>query len=380
MIYREHSRAALRPQFARGQISDLELEETHVQNLLRCLPVGASGWTSDIDLGPLFFRLTLDSATEFLFGESILSQLAILRQNSHDGGAEFEWRNLAAAFDHGTSVLGVRARLAAFYWLYNPQSFRDDCRAINEFADACIDRRSKAMSHSEKSDRYVFLDELLKMTNDRVDIRSQLLNILLAGRDTTAGLLGWTIWSLARHPHIFHKLRTAILEEFGGFDDKNEITFTQLKNCSYLQYVMNEVLRLYPSVPINARQATKDTTIPRGGGPDGLSPVYVYKGQEVSYSVYVMHRRRDIWGPDADEFNPERWVGRKTGWEFLPFNGGPRICLGQQFALTEAGYVITRLLQRFDKIEKANASDEELHQYSVTTAPKNVFVRLHESK
>lgn len=64
-----------------------------------------------------------------------------------------------------------------------------------------------------------------------------------------------------------------------------------------------------------------------------------------------MHRRKDLWGPDADDFRPERWDGRRHGWEYLPFNGGPRICIGQQFALTEAGYVTVRLLQRFESIE-----------------------------
>lgn len=82
----------------------------------------------------------------------------------------------------------------------------------------------------------------------------------------------------------------------------------------------------------------------------GTSPVYIKKDEEVNYSVYVMHRRTDIWGPDASLFKPERWDGRKTGWEYLPFNGGPRICIGQQFALTEAGYVIVRLLQRFEGV------------------------------
>jgi cytochrome P450 len=64
-----------------------------------------------------------------------------------------------------------------------------------------------------------------------------------------------------------------------------------------------------------------------------------------------MQRREDIWGKDAAVFNPDRWVDRKVGWEYLPFNGGPRICLGQQFALTEVGYVLTRLIQKFDRIE-----------------------------
>jgi cytochrome P450 len=116
-----------------------------------------------------------------------------------------------------------------------------------------------------------------------------------------------------------------------------------------------------------------------GGGPDSQSPIYIKKGQEVNYVVHVMHHRKDIWGPDATQFNPERWIGRKPGWEFLPFNGGPRICLGQQFALTEAGYVIVRMLQRFDRIENGDPDNVPKHTYSVTTSPVKVPVRLHEA-
>lgn len=64
-----------------------------------------------------------------------------------------------------------------------------------------------------------------------------------------------------------------------------------------------------------------------------------------------MHSDPDFWGPDADHFNPERWEGRKFGFDYLPFNAGPRICIGQQFALAEVAYVTIRLLQRFDSID-----------------------------
>ena len=111
-----------------------------------------------------------------------------------------------------------------------------------------------------------------------------------------------------------------------------------------------------------------------------MAPVYVRKGQEVNYIVHVMHRRKDIWGEDAHEFRPERWEGKKVGWEFLPFNGGPRICLGQQFALTEAGYVIVRMLQRFDACEQLEEDSVVRHQYSLTTSPLRCMVRLREAE
>jgi cytochrome P450 len=126
----------------------------------------------------------------------------------------------------------------------------------------------------------------------------------------------------------------------------------------YLRAIINESQRLYPIVPSNSREAIRDTVLPHGGGPDGLSPILIPKG---AYTVFLsrgMHRREDIYGPDAEEFNPSRWLDNehpssplRPGWGYLPFNGGPRICIGQQFALTETSYVVVRLLQEFPVLE-----------------------------
>lgn len=98
--------------------------------------------------------------------------------------------------------------------------------------------------------------------------------------------------------------------------------------------------------------------------------------------VHVMQRAHNIWGADADEFKPERWVGRKTGWEFLPFNGGPRICLGQQYALTTAGYVVVRMVQRFESIgglvRHSEKDEGERFFFTATAGPVHVKVRLRE--
>jgi cytochrome P450 len=97
-----------------------------------------------------------------------------------------------------------------------------------------------------------------------------------------------------------------------------------------------EVLRLYPSVPINSRTANRTTTLPTGGGSDGTTPVLVRKGEAVGYCPYIMHRRQEIFGPDAEAFRPDRWLeegGRlfsTVGFGYLPFNGGPRVCLGRE--------------------------------------------------
>jgi hypothetical protein len=186
----------LRPQFARDQISDLELEEVHVQDLLKHLRTdpATDGWTRKVDLSPMFFRLTLDSATEFLFGESVDSQIAALPGASANNAAntsnKLDWAAFAPSFDSATMALGVRGRLSEKYWLYSPRSFHDRCKEVHKFADYYVnlaltsDLSTVKDSNLEKGthkEKYIFLAELVKATRDPVELRSQLLNILLAG-------------------------------------------------------------------------------------------------------------------------------------------------------------------------------------------------------
>lgn len=375
------SRGLLRPQFTREQVSQLELEESHIQKAMQALPVAANGWTAATDIQSIFFRLTIDSATEFLFGESVESQLGAIQ------GLKRIEDSFAGYFDNSQWVCAQRSRFERLAFIVNNKETRHSDQQVHAFVDKVVDRALKAAKNektapadAEKSGHYVFLNALVEVTQDPIELRSQLLNILLAGRDTTASLLSWTFLMLARNPEIFRKLRETIIETFGTYSNPQNLTFTALKNCQYLQYVMNESLRLYPVVPFNRRQAARDTTLPRGGGPDGESPVYLKKGNAVVYSVHVMHRRKDLWGEDAEEFKPERWSNRKAGWEYIPFNGGPRICIGQQFALTEAGYVIARLLQRFDQIEDVNPDQKPRWSMTLTAAPADlVTVRMHEA-
>jgi cytochrome P450 len=148
------------------------------------------------------------------------------------------------------------------------------------------------------------------------------------------------------------------------------------------------VLRLYPPVPASAFVAIEDTMLPTGGGKDGKHPIFIRKGQYVSSCIYAMHRRKDIYGLDAEIFRPERWEDKSLRpgyashfsllprytqlvliyhrWGYLPFNGGPRVCLGQQFALTELAYTTVRLLQEFETVESRDDSPwQELFMTSV---------------
>ncbi|KAJ8063806.1 hypothetical protein OCU04_007665 [Sclerotinia nivalis] len=380
------TRDMVRPQFTRDQISDLEVEERHVQDFMRAIDAKLQDqWTAEIDLQVLFFRLTIDSATEVLLGQSANSQLLKLPENHEK--AENTGIDFAAEFDNALSWTSLRCRFADKYWLASSKDFTNSCNRCNEYVDhfvqLALTRNSLGKSQDEDDvsgakKKYIYLDALAKETHDPVELRSQCLHLLLAGRDTTASLLGWLFLTLAQNPSYYRKLRNIIIEDFGTYENPSEITFSDLKRCRYLQYYMNEALRLYPPVPHNVRQANKDTTLPYGGGKDGKSKVFIPKGSVVEYSVFVMHRRKDIWGDDADEFRPERWEGKKIGWEFLPFNGGARVCIGQQFALNEAGYITVRLLQRFDMIESMETDPVIKHDYKLTDAPANgVKVKLH---
>ncbi|RAL03376.1 cytochrome P450 [Aspergillus ibericus CBS 121593] len=354
----EHSRAMLRPQFSRDQINDLNLEEKHVINMIKALQIDSEGWTAAVDLKPFFFRLTIDAATEFLFGESVMSQLGEAVSNDIPNKSLLGRREnrFSSAFDKAQYDIFRSGRMGRMYRLGHTSDLRKNVQEVHDFVDYYVER-------------YVFLNAIAEETQNPIELRDALLNILLAGRDTTASLLSWVMIVLSQNEAIFDRLRQTVLLEFGTYDNPREITFQKLKNCVYLQWTLKETLRLYAVVPINQRAATIDTTIPVGGGPDGEAPVFVPKGTEVYYSVHVMHRSKELWGDDADVFRPERWLGKKYGWDYLPSNGGPRICLDQQFALTEAGYVVVRLLQRFDKVTAAQENKKTGYRMTLTCAP-----------
>lgn len=352
-----HSRAMLRPQFTRQQISHLANIDRHCNVLLEIIMQRGTKEGQYVDLQPLFHKFTIDTATEFLFGESLNSL------NLEDSDVT-NVDDFGKALDECQSWMISRVRAGHFSNFIDSPKFHDAIKICKDLADKYVNKalerykkRKEAKNHDDETKSYIFLDELAKETQNPVQLRDQVLNLLVAGRDTTASLLSWTFYNLALHKDVFYKLRKNVLETYGT--DTDSISFESLKRCVYLRHVINETLRLYPIVPGNQRTAKVDTFLPHGGNDpskgalDESLPVFIPKGTQVNFSVFVLQRHPKFWGEDANKFIPERWIDKegKHPWDFLPFNGGPRICLGQQFALNEASFVIVRILQKFKDIE-----------------------------
>ncbi|KAF2190986.1 cytochrome P450 52A12 [Zopfia rhizophila CBS 207.26] len=341
-----NSRHLLRPNFVREQVADLEAFERHFRLMLKAIP--KDGKT--VDLQELFFRLTIDSATEFLFNHSCNSLRMVGEDEETNEDAIF-----AKAFTYAQADILDRLRLGFLDRFRKNVKGKEAIRICHEYVDKWVDDavRWKEQRDAEKGagvdvkeDRYVFIHELAKQANDKKRIRDELMNVLLAGRDTTASLLSNMFFEIAKRPDIWAKLRNEVASLQGRLP-----TYEELRNLKYLKWCLNESLRLHPVVPGNSRLATTDTILPLGGGPRGAHPLFIPKGTLVAYSPYTMHRRPDYFGPDPLVFRPERWATLRPSWEYLPFNGGPRICLGQQYALTEASYVTCRLVQEFEGVE-----------------------------
>ena len=177
----KHSRELLRPQFLHKQYDDLEVFKEAVDDLIEVI----SQEDRAFDLQPLFFRLTLDVTTAFLFGESTRS----LRAHVSAGEQTF-----ASSFTTAQEYIAKRFRLMNLYWVIGGKKFQQSCDRVHHFADQIIDRGlSRDSMEDEKLTKHVFLDSLAKKTLDRAALRGQIINLLTAGRDTTACLLTWTL-------------------------------------------------------------------------------------------------------------------------------------------------------------------------------------------
>ncbi|KAG0701642.1 cytochrome P450 [Suillus ampliporus] len=344
-----------------------------------------------IDFQDLISRFTLDSASEFLFGHCIdsLSVGLPYPYNATESTNAVQGDNAAVAFSNAFSQaqqainrrisIGQTWRLAEIL----ADSTAQHMKVVDAFLDPVLKDALEKKLTTPELDRTEFLDDqtlvdhLVNLTSgemicnygisvgeiffpDFKVIKDETLNILLAGRDTTASTLTSAIYLLAMHPEFLTRLREEIISKVGT---TRRPTYDDIKELKYLRAVLNETLRLFPAVPFNIRESIHDTT---WISPEpGKKPLFVPAGTLVSYSVFLMHRRTDLWGPDALEFDPDRWLDERmkkylipNPYIFLPFNAGPRICLGQQFAYNEMSFMLIRLLQSFSMITLSSESQE----------------------
>ncbi|TMW66056.1 hypothetical protein Poli38472_003821 [Pythium oligandrum] len=175
-----------------------------------------------------------------------------------------------------------------------------------------------------------------------------ILALVFAARDTTADTLVWLFYSLTKHPEIEKKLRDEMALELSGLSDDNStyLTAEHLKSLVYLEAVIKETLRLYPAGALTLREAAEDTVI--------CGDIFIRKGQQVMMPQFSVSRNKSVWGPDAAEFRPERWIDEATGkikpvppFKFFTFSAGPRICVGMNLAMMELRVVTANLLYRY---------------------------------
>ncbi|KZT68533.1 cytochrome P450 [Daedalea quercina L-15889] len=364
-------RSMTRPFFSRDKISHFDIFDRHAETALSKMSQSFCN-NHAVDFQDLVSRFTLDSAAEFLFGTCVNSlQLPLpisgliptIGRSKYAAVSTTTAESFADSFREAEHVCSDRAWRGWIWPLFEmfENKTSKHMKAVDQFLEPIIrDALRKKDMKSSEAERSVkdvedgtFLDNLVHYTSDYVILHDEVLNILLAGRDTTASTLTFAVYLLCEHPDVLARLRREIIGKVGR---QGRPSYEDIKEMKYLRAVVNETLRLFPPVPFNMRYAVKEALLPNPD-PNG-KPFYVPPGTAVSYYPFVMHRNTEFWGPDAMEFDPDRFLDKRlhkylvpNPFIFLPFNAGPRICLGQQFAHNEVSFFLIKLLQRFNTMQ-----------------------------
>ncbi|KAJ0964115.1 hypothetical protein J5N97_029237 [Dioscorea zingiberensis] len=298
---------------------------------------GAASVGTPIDMQDLLMKSTLDSIFKVGFGVE-LDTLS----GSNEQGTLF-----SKAFDDSNHI--VFHRYVDIFWkakrylnIGMEAKLRKNLEVIDDFVFQLIQEKRELMKSGIERDkedilsRFIMESEKDPETMTDKYLRDIILNFLIAGKDASANTLTWFFYMLCKHPLIQEKIAMEIKEatgEEGALRDMvsfaGSLSDQVLDKMQYLHAALTETLRLYPAVPVDGKVADEDDVLPGG--------LKVKKGDGVTYLIYAMARMVDLWGDDAEEFRPERWLDNgmfhpESPFKFVTFNAGPRICLGKEFA------------------------------------------------
>ncbi len=279
------------------------------------------------DIAAQMDPLTLGIVSRTLFGRDVSDEANVVRQALNVTNAHASYRYVHP-FAAPAWVPTSRNRMAA-------AAQRTLDRVVHQ---VIADRRRR---DDERDDLLAMLfaarDEETGTGMSDKQLRDEVLTILLAGHETTANALAWTWFLLGTHPVVERRVHAEVVHVLGG----RAPTYDDLPKLSYTRMVIDESLRLFPPAWGTARQARAD---------DEIRGYFIPKGAPVVISQYVTHRHPAFWDDPATfdplRFAPERSAGRHK-FAYFPFSGGPRQCIGNNFALIEMQIVLAMIVQRY---------------------------------
>jgi cytochrome P450/NADPH-cytochrome P450 reductase len=232
---------------------------------------------------------------------------------------------------------------------------RQDIEVMDSLVDRVI-RARKAESVEQLAAKHDLLSYMLtgvdKQTGERLDdttIRYEILTFLIAGHETTSGMLSFALYFLLKHPDVVARAHEEV-DRVLGTDLRAQPTYEQVHQLTYVSQILKEASRLWPSAPGFTRHARQETTL---GGTYTVTPE-----DRLQILTPMLHRDKSVWGADAEEFNPDHFSPEaeraRPANAFKTFGTGQRACIGREFAMQEATLVLGMLLQRFDLIDHTN--------------------------
>src|SRR6202166_4904919 len=251
------------------------------------------------------------------------------------------------------TIMMIRGLPLENLWMQKRRSdLAADVAFMNKMVDAIVaERRRNAEAAQDKKDMLgammTGVDRSTGEQLDDVNIRYQINTFLIAGHETTSGLLSYTLYALLKHPDILKKAYEEV-DRVLGPDVNAKPTYQQVTQLAYITQILKEALRLWPPAPAYGISPLKDETI--GGGQYRLK-----KGTFITILVTALHRDASVWGPNPDTFDPENFSreaeAKRPVNAWKPFGNGQRACIGRGFAMHEAALAIGMILQRFRLID-----------------------------